>query len=168
MTSAVQNVNEPLVHITRVFNAPRALVFKAWTTPEHLMNWFAPRGCTFEIKSMDFREGGGFHTCIRNPAVHDCWARGRYQEIVAPERIIFTMEHVDEAGNAIEPASIGMDPEWPAKTTVTVTFEDLGSQTRMTLYQTVSEALAKRTGAHPSWLQMFDRLAEALDKEITS
>ena len=52
-----------------------------------------------------------------------------------------------------------MDPDWPLETVVTVTFVPKGSRTVLTLHQTVSESLAKRTGAHPSWLQMFDRLA---------
>jgi uncharacterized protein YndB with AHSA1/START domain len=150
------------VLITHVFDAPRNLVFKAWTDPAHLERWFAPRGCTLHFARIDIRPGGAFHSCIRTPDGHECWCTGVYREIVAPERIVFTMAVADENGNPAEPAQIGMDPEWPRKTTVTVTFADQGDRTRLTLHQTVAEALAKRTGAHPGWLDMLDRLGEDL------
>lgn len=155
-------IAEPMVHITRVFDAPRELVFKAWASPDALEQWFAPRGCDLEISEFNFYQGGTFLTCIRNPQFHDCWAKGKYLEIVEPERISFSMGVADGQGNDIEPVSAGMDPEWPQETIVTVTFEEHEGKTTLTLYQTVSEALAKRTGAHPSWLQMLDRLAETL------
>jgi uncharacterized protein YndB with AHSA1/START domain len=166
MTRSMENpVAEPAgrqVFITRVFDAPRDLVFKAWTDPEHLVRWYAPRGCTIHFARIDLRQGGTFHSCIRTPDGHDCWCTGVYREIVAPERIVFTMVAADANGDPVEPAEVGMDPDWPRETTVTVTFAELGRKTELTLRQTVSEALAKRTGAHPSWIEMLDRLAEDL------
>lgn len=79
-----------------------------------------------------------------------------------PERIVYTLAIADATGRPVAPADAGMDPEWPQETVVTVTFEDLEGKTRLTLHQTVGEALAKRTGAHPSWIQMLDRLAGQL------
>jgi uncharacterized protein YndB with AHSA1/START domain len=152
------------VLITHVFDAPRALVFKAWTDPDHLQRWFAPRGCELRFKKIDVRAGGAFHSCVRTPDGHECWCKGSYREIAAPERLVFTMAVADEHGNAAEPVQMGMDPEWPRETTVTVTFADEGGRTRLTLHQTVAEALAKRTGAYPSWLDMLDRLGEDLAK----
>jgi uncharacterized protein YndB with AHSA1/START domain len=148
--------------ITRVFDAPRELVFEAWTNPEHLLQWFAPRGCTIHFAQLALQPGGGFHSCIRTPDFHDCWCQGSYHEIVPPERIVFSMAVADEKGNLVTPVDAGMAPEWPKETTVTVTFEDEAGKTRLTLHQTVSESLAKRTGAYPSWLQMLDRLGELL------
>jgi uncharacterized protein YndB with AHSA1/START domain len=150
------------VVITRVFDAPRELVFEAWTDPDHLMRWFAPQGCTVQFRAMDFRPGGAFHCVIRNPRVHDCWSRGVYHEIVVPERIVYSIATADENGDLAEPADVGMDPDWPRETTVTVTFAEEAGKTRLVLHQTVSESLAKRTGAHPSWIEMLDRLAEDL------
>ena len=63
----------------------------------------------------------------------------------------------DEKGIPVKPADIGMDPEWPADTVVTVTFTEVEGKTRITLHQTVDEVVAKRTGAHPSWIQMLER-----------
>jgi uncharacterized protein YndB with AHSA1/START domain len=147
------------IRIERIFAAPRALVFEAWTKPEYLLQWYAPRGCTIRFAAIDVRPGGRFHSCIHNPSFGDCWCVGVYREIVRPERIVYTLATADSAGNEIEPAKAGHDPRWPRETLVTVTFEDLRGATQLTLEQNVLESLAKHTGAHPSWLEMLDRLA---------
>ena len=150
------------VHITRVFDAPRALVFQAWTDPERLAQWHAPRGCTITFSRFDFRPGGTFISTLRTPENYECRCRGVYQEITAPERIRYTLGFSDEEGNLVEPSARGMDPDWPRETTVTVTFAEHDGKTTLTLHQTVSEPLARATGAYPSWLEMFDRLAEGM------
>jgi uncharacterized protein YndB with AHSA1/START domain len=154
--------SEDEVLISRVFDAPRELVFRAWTDPQSLPRWYAPHGCTVAFRQLDIRPGGEFHSCIHTPDGHDCWCKGEYQEIVAPERIVYTMVAADSAGNAVNPVDVGMDADWPRETVVTVTFADEDGKTRLTLRQTVAESIARRTGAHPSWLQMLDRLAEQL------
>lgn len=160
----VVELDEPLVVITRVFPAPRELVFKAWTSPEHLVRWNAPQGCTIEYRQIDIRAGGTFHSCLRTPSGFNCWCIGVYQEIVVPERIVFTMAISDEHGNRIDSAAAGHDSEWPAETVITVTFTEQHGQTTLTLQQNVRESLAKRTGAYSGWGQMLDRLAEELVK----
>lgn len=150
------------VVITRVFDAPRELVYKAFTDPQHLVRWYAPVGCTIDIVSFDAREGGAFHTCIRSTQHHDCWCKGIFLEVVKPERLVYTMAVADEKGNLVNPIDAGMDPEWPAETVVTVTFEMYEGKTKVTLHQTALESIAKRTGAYPSWLQMLDNLEEEL------
>lgn len=150
------------VHIVRTINAPRELVFAAWTDPSQLANWFAPRGCSIEFRRLEIVPGGTFHSCIRTPDGHQCWCMGEYREVDAPQRLVFTMKVADAEGNFVSPTDAGMDPEWPAETVVTVRFEADGRRTRLTLDQNVSEALAKRTGAHPSWLQMLDLMEEQL------
>lgn len=150
---------EQEVHIMRLVAAPREQVFKAWTDPASLARWFAPHGCTIHFASIDVRQGGGFHSCINNPKFGACWCKGAYHELVAPERIVFSMSIADEQGNLVEPQSAGHDGAWPATTVVTVTFAEQAGKTLLTLRQNVSEALAKKTGAHPSWLEMLDRLA---------
>jgi len=154
------------VRIIRLFDAPRDLVFRAWSDPDALKRWYAPQGCSLPFCTVDFRVGGAFHLCIRTPDGADCWSAGVYREIVRPERIVSTMHLADEKGNFLEPSQSHLSkfPDWPREMTLTVTFEDLGATTRMTLLQTVSEALAKRTGAYPSWLSMFNRLDEVLLK----
>jgi len=150
------------IRIERVFAAPRALVFDAWTKPELLLQWYAPHGCTIHYAAIDVRPGGRFHSCIHNPSFGDCWCVGVYREIVRPERIVYTLATADSEGNEIEPAQAGHDPRWPRETLVIVTLEEVRGGTKLTLDQNVNEALAKHTGAHPSWLQMLDRLQALL------
>jgi uncharacterized protein YndB with AHSA1/START domain len=160
MTQGTNSDREVL--ITRVLDAPRSLVFQAWTDPEHLLRWYAPGGCTIEFRTIEPHAGGTFHSCIRSPDGHECWCKGVYREVVAPERLVHTMEIADEQGNSVNPEDAGMDPEWPRQTVLTVTFEEEGQRTRLILHQTVLESIATRTGALPSWIEMLDRLAQDL------
>ncbi len=162
--NAANNTADRNILITRSFAAPRALVFQAWSTAAHLEQWYAPTGCTLAACTIDFRPGGSLRLCIRTLDGYECWCRGTYGEIVAPERLVFTLENTDASGTPLAQGAKGMDPEWPTITTVTVTFADLGGTTRMTLHQTASEQVAKRTGAYPSWLSMLDRLDGLLPK----
>ena len=93
---------------------------------------------------------------------YECWCTGVYRVIEKPERIVYTLAIADRNGNRLDAVTAGMAPEWPAETELTVTFTDENGKTRLTLHQTVRESLAKCTGAHPSWLQMLDRLATEL------
>jgi uncharacterized protein YndB with AHSA1/START domain len=151
------------IAITRTFDAPREAVFRAWTDPEQLMHWAAPRGCTVEFRTLELREGGEFHSHMRSPNGHACRCKGVYRELVAPERIVLTTTVADEKGAATDPAEAGMDRQWPRETTVTVMLAEVGGGTQLTLRQTVEESIAERTGALACWQEMFDRLAEELD-----
>jgi uncharacterized protein YndB with AHSA1/START domain len=156
------NATTEQVYITYEFNAPVKMVFDAWTQPEQLLQWFAPTGCGLKFESIDVRKGGSFHSCISNPQFGDCWCKGTYLEIDYPNKLVFTMEVADATGNSISAIDAGMDSEWPDSTTVDVTFTENNGKTKVELRQTVSEALAKKTGAHPSWILMLDRLQELL------
>jgi uncharacterized protein YndB with AHSA1/START domain len=149
------------VVISRVFDAPRELVFEAWTRPEYLLRWFAPHGCSFHFERIDVRPGGGFLSCIRDGSF-ECWCVAVYQEIVEPQRLVYTLALADRDGNKVAAATVGHDPRWPSETLLTVAFDDQDGKTRLTLRQNVAESLAKQTGAYPSWLEMLDRLEELL------
>ncbi len=150
------------VFIEETFNASVEKVFSAWTDPEKLIKWYAPEGCTVRFKQLDITTGGRFHCCIANEKFGDCWSIGEYLEILPLRKIVFTLANADENGNPIDPTTIGFDPDWPASTVVTVTFKAENGKTKMTLRQTVSQAIAKRTGAYPSWLQMLEKMRNTL------
>lgn len=152
-----------LVFIEQTFDAPREVVFDAWVQKDLLEEWFAPEGCTLHIARLDVREGGGYHWCIKNPSFGECWTIGSYLEVICPERLVFTATIADAAGNPRTPESQGHDPAWPHETTVRVTFEQRAEKTIVRLEQDVTERLAKRTGAHPSWLQMLARLRRRVE-----
>ncbi|MBB5038159.1 SRPBCC family protein [Prosthecobacter dejongeii] len=163
MNAPQSNPTQGEIFISRHFQAPRELVWEAWTNRDHLTRWHAPEGCEIHFAKFDFRVGGGFHSRIRNPSFGDCWCLGTYLEIVPHERLVYTMAIADAQGNLVLPILAGHDPEWPAETTVTITLtSNVDNTTRLTLHQNVKESLARRTGAYPSWLSMLDRLAEDL------
>lgn len=152
------------VLITRIINAPRQLVYECWTNAEHLKKWYAPTDCTCHFTSVDIKIGGGFHGSINHTDGRRNWFRAVFKEIDAPEKLVFTLARADEHGNHVSPKDAGMPAGWPDVTVVTLTFEDLGKQTRFTLHQTVDLDLATRTGAYPSWLQMLDRMESLIVK----
>ncbi|MBI4275605.1 MAG: SRPBCC domain-containing protein, partial [Rhizobiales bacterium] len=75
--------------ISRVFDAPRKLVWKAWTEAERLAQWWGPKGCTIRVVKLDVRPGGIFHYAMQFKPGHDMWGRFIYREIAAPERLIY-------------------------------------------------------------------------------
>jgi uncharacterized protein YndB with AHSA1/START domain len=144
--------------ISHLFDAPRELVFKAWTDPGQLVQWYAPDGCSIEFKSIDVRENGSFHSCIHDPVHGDCWIKGVYKEVVFPEKLVFSMELSNEAGTDVGSLEAGKPEDWPEEILTTVSFSSIGNQTKLTLHQTVAEEIAKQTGAYQSWIKMFNRL----------
>ncbi len=153
-----------MVVITRIFDAPRELVFKAWTEPEHLMRWWAPKDFTTPFCEVDLRPGGVFHFCMRSPEGLEFWGRGVYREVVELERIVYTDSFADEKGDPVEPARYGMSPNYPSETLVTVTFTEHEGKTKVTLRHAVLESVPERAGIQQGWSEMFDRLAEELAK----
>ncbi len=156
-----RNRNKPGdVLITYELDAPREIVFKAWTDPEALKHWYAPNGCRVEFKKLEVFSGGSYHWCIHNPSFGECWSIGTFFEVTFPEKIVHSSIIADENGNVLKPVEAGMDADWPQETLITIAFEAIGNKTRIVLHQTVAEGVARRTGALPSWLQMFDRMKE--------
>ena len=148
--------------LTRVFDAPRELVFKAWTEPEHLMRWWAPKGCTTPFCKVDLRPGGAFHYCMRLPEGREIWGIGTYREIVAPERIVYTDSFADAEGNPVAPSHYGMSASHPAETLVTVLFAEHNGKTKLTLRHSIPQSVEEREGTQQGWNEMLDRLAEEL------
>jgi uncharacterized protein YndB with AHSA1/START domain len=93
MTAATEMkpIAERELVITHVFDAPRALVFKVWTDPRHLKNWFGPKDYPAVQMNADIRPGGAWRACLKSTGSDpDLWVGGVYREIVAPERLVFT------------------------------------------------------------------------------
>src|ERR1700683_3709541 len=86
------------VIITRIFDAPRELVFKAWTDPKHMIRWWGPHRFTNLVCEMDVRVGGAWHIVMHGPNGIDYPCHGVYREIVEPESLVFTNNAEDTAG----------------------------------------------------------------------
>jgi len=161
-TTSARSADREIV-ITRVFDAPRDRVFKAWTEPERVMRWWGPDGFTTPVCKIDLRPGGVFHNCMRSPEGRDFWSKGVYREIVEPERIVCSDFFSDEEGNLVQPTHYGMSPEWPAEALVTVTFAEHDGKTKFTLHHAVGSAPAsERDQCRAGWTESLDRLAEYL------
>ncbi len=148
--------------IKRVFDAPRALVFQAWTDPKLLMSWWAPNGCLTPYCNVDLRQGGAFHYCMQLPDGVKIWGKGTYRDIIKSSLLVYEDAFADDKGNVVSPTHYGMSKEYPMATIVTVTFTELGSKTAVTLTNELPAEFPERKGAMQGWMEMLERLAEAL------
>lgn len=152
------------VVLTRVFDAPRELVWKAWTEPDRLSRWWGPKGFTSPVNKVDLRVGGEILNLMRSPEGEDFWSKGTYQEIVPPERLVVTDSFSDEEGNVVPATYYGMGEDWPLEALITITFEEFQGKTRMTLrYSGVSDVHSKEVeDMKQGWNESFDKLDEEL------
>ncbi len=145
--------------LERVFNAPRALVFQMWSDPDHLKQWFGPKGWTLPVCTVDFRPGGAWHYCMRGPDGEESWGKAIYEEIVTPERIVYRDTFTDAEGNPVP----GM-PEM----VVTVNLAEQAGKTTLTSttqFATVADleavlAMGVTEGIIETWDRLEDYLAQ--------
>jgi uncharacterized protein YndB with AHSA1/START domain len=144
------------------FEAPRDLVWAAWTEPERFVRWWGPRGFTTPYVSIDLRRGGEILYCMRSERNGDIWAGGVFQEVDPPERLVFTDYFADENGNPVSPESYGMSSAFPSESLITVIFDDDGGKTKLTLTHTIPATAPEQAGAREGWSESFERLASEL------
>ena len=142
--------DERVLVITRLFDAPRDLVFTAWTDERSAAQWWGPKGFTSVSCTMDARVGGAWRRVMRSPDGIERRARGVYREIIPPERLVFTY-------------TWETTPEQTAhETLVTLTFRELGGKTELTLRQEIFATVAARDDHNLGWSGALDRLADCL------
>ena len=139
----------PSLHLQRVFDAPRALVWKAWTTPETVVLWLGPVEWPAVSVAQDLRVGGEWRACLRSPETgEDLWQGGVYREIVPPERLVFTFKW-DESH----------EDGPPVDTLVTVEFAELpDGRTRMDFTHEGLKSEQSLAGHRHGWTSTFERL----------
>lgn len=116
--------------ISRLFDAPRELVFDAWTQEQHLREWFGPEGCAIVDFKMDLRPGGFFHYGMSFTNGQVMYGKWIFKEIRRPEKLVLISQFSDAKGGLTRhPGS----PDWPRETLSTTTFEDVGGKTLLTL-----------------------------------
>ena len=136
----------PELAIERSFPGPAALVFKAWTQAEHLINWFGPRSHPAREVEVDFRVGGRWRACLRGPDGEDLRVGGEYREIDPPHRLALTFAW----------ESTGFE------TLVTIRLEEVGDRTVMRFHQAPFASVESRDSHNEGWTSTFDRLADFL------
>lgn len=152
MSEPLRAAAERELLITRVFDAPRELLFKVWTDPRHVASWWGPHGFTTPLDTiaMDVRQGGTWRIRMLAPDGSAYSMHGVYREIVAPERLVMTYAGAPAPG----------EPEH--ETLVTVTFAELGSRTEMTFRQAVFPTVQDRDDHEGGWSECFDELVDYL------
>ena len=145
----------------RTFDAPRALVWKAWTTPEHVMKWWGPKGFTSPICRIDLRVGGRFTYSMCTPDGHVGYNGGEFREIVPLERIVWLWHFADAEGNRVSPAHYGFPDEDREGNVDEILFEDCGNgQTKLTYKRNDPTATREeREGVAAGYAEIFDKLA---------
>lgn len=155
--------------ITRVFDAPRDLMWKAWTEPDRLAQWFGPKGVTIVHSKNDLRQGGVYHYGMRTPDGGEMWGKWVYREIVELERLVFVVFFSDEKRGVTRHP---LNQTWPLETLSTVTFAELEGKTRITVrWIAINATEAERKtfdeaheGMQKGWTGTFDQLVEYLAK----
>lgn len=141
-------VAAPELTVSRLIDAPPALVFKAWTTPEHAARWWGPRGFVITSCRLDACPGGTYRVAMRSPEGSMHTKRGIYREVLPPERLSFTYAWEDEHG---QPGH---------EMFVTVTFRPQDGKTLLTLHQTGFESIAARDSHRGGWTSCLERFAD--------
>ena len=151
----MDQLEEVQIKVTRTFDAPLELLWKAWTVPEHFMKWYGPKGFTAPTCEIDLQEGGRHLWSMASPDGKQMYFTGTYKEITLMERLVFTDTMSDAEGNVM-----GMGEGQPEFMDVTVTFGHTDSKTTVTVSH-----LGYGPGAEYAsvgWEQAFDKLTGVL------
>lgn len=157
--------------ITRVFDAPRDKVWKAWTEAERLKHWWGPKGFVVTHCKVDLRPGGIMHYCLRTPDGSEMWGKFVYREIVKPERLVWINSFSDkDGGTTVHPMSAG----WPREMHSTATFEERGGKTKVTVQWTPVDGSTEterktfedgRDSMKQGWTGTFEQFAAYLARQ---
>lgn len=148
--------------ITRIFDAPRELVWKAWTEPERVKRWWGPKVFTAPFIKIDLRVGGKYLYAMRSPDDKNFWSTGVFREIDPLKRIVVTDSFADEKGNVVPASHYGMNWDWPLEVQVTVTFEKQGGRTKLSLQYELTPPKEMIDPMTAGWNESFDKLTEVL------
>ncbi len=147
--------------VSRTFEAPLELLWKAWTEPEHFMQWYGPKGFTTPICEIELKVGGRHLWSMRSPdGSMQMYYTGVYKEIVPMERLVFSDGLSDAEGNVMSPTEMGMPEGSPVSMDVTVTFAHQDGKTTVTVSHVGFGEGGDR--AAMGWEQAFDKLAAVL------
>ena len=129
-TQTAEATPEQEFTLTRVFDAPRDLVWAAWTDLKHLAQWWGPKGFTMEVCNMDLRPGGTFHYGMKAPNGQLMWGKFVYREVTPPERLVLVNSFSDEKGGLTRHP---WSANWPLEVLNTTTFTEQDGKTTLSM-----------------------------------
>ncbi len=163
-TNKIAPSQEQDFYISRTFDAPRSLVWKAWTEAERLAQWWGPKGCKLTVERLDFRPGGIFLYAMDMQPGQTWWGRFAYREIEAPERLVFTTAFSDANGGVTRAP---FSEDWPLEVLNVMTLTERDGKTALTLHGgpiNATEAEQKMfEGMHASMQQGFTGTFDQLE-----
>jgi uncharacterized protein YndB with AHSA1/START domain len=149
--------------ITRVFDAPVEIVWKAWTDPQYVMQWWGPKGFSCPTCKIDLRVGGKFLISMKSPDGQEFYNGGEYHEIVPHEKIVSSMYFADADGNKVEAAELGIEHEAIEDAVDVTLFEDLGNgQTKLTFIGNETAESARESGQAEGWNEILEKVADVV------
>ncbi len=164
-----QPSSSPPFIISREFEAPRDVLWKAWTDPEEMKQWLGPKGVTSSPGAQDLRPGGLYHYCMRTPDGHEMWGKYLYREVTEPEKLVFIHSFSDaNCGTTRHP----MSATWPLEWLSTITFTERDHKTTVTirwetLLSTPDEERQTFDAAHDGMTQGWTGSLDQLTAYIT-
>jgi uncharacterized protein YndB with AHSA1/START domain len=156
--------NKNALTITRIFDAPRELVWRAWTEPEYFKRWWGPKSYTMLVCKIDLRVGGKYLTCMRSPEGLTYWSTGAYREILKPERIVCTDSFSDEKGNVVPASHYGASAVYPLEMLITVIFEECEGKTKQILKHEGIPSGKERDDTQTGLNESLDKLSDLMKK----
>ncbi len=168
--NSTTQTEEQVFIISRVFEAPRELVWKALTDPERMKHWWGPKGFTVQVAKMDFRPRGSYHYCLRSPEGKDMWGKFFYREIREPDQIVFVNSFSDEKGRLTRHP---MHQNWPLEMLSTFTFTENKGKTTLNIEWTPLNPTEEERkafedgmdGMKQGWTGTLDQLTDYLKSE---
>ena len=142
---------EKTLRIERTFDAPRDLVYQAWTDPVHMTKWWGPEGMSIPNCEIDVQPGGAWRTCMLGEDQSEHWVQGTYQEVDPPEKLVFTWAWEDDGVPGHQ-------------STVTIEFHDRGDQTNLILIHQELETTESRDMHGQGWSSSFNCLTDYLTR----
>ena len=158
-------MDEGVLVVERVFDAPRELAWKAWSDPQMVRQWWGPKAFTAPAAEMDFRAGGKWLFAMQSPDFNNgepIWSTGVYREIDPPKRMVWTDSFADENGNVVPATHYGMTGDFPLEMLVTVELEDIGGGRTKLSVRHEGLPVSDREGAGIGWSESLEKMAASL------
>lgn len=161
----IYHVIENEILISRFFEAPREMVWKAWTEPDLVKAWWGPKGYSIPVCKINLKLGGEYHLCMHSPEGQNFWSKGTYLEVVKNEKLVMTDSFSDEEGNILPASAYGMSGDWPSELLISVTFDDYEDKTRIVIRHVGTPEGEMTDLTEKGWKESIDKLSVLIEEE---